>query len=540
MNAKRHPLEPLILRLIDGRISASELDRLQEAMRADESLRKRYVQLSGIEFDLRTGVFRELEFKASITQRSSSRDVKGRWAIVVTLAAAIALLVGGSWWIRKLNFDQRAKVSEEQAPESPTNYRPALAKPVRMSGVRWAEEENSFSRSDIVRRGPLAILGGEMQLDFFTGTSMFLRGATELEIESEWLIKLNQGVCRVLVPEPAEGFTIQVGEWEIVDLGTEFSVEVVNNQASVEVLNGIVELRSPDGSRSRMLAGERRAFSVSPSRSSTNESESAEIADRFGAWKKWSGELASDPRLIAYYPISRTASTRKIKNWAESGSGSECTIGDKVLPDVGRFFRTGRSVRFDGGESGLRFHDGISHETLTLACWVRVDSLPHVYNALLQCDHFDPGEFHWMFTRDGKLVLFLMAGNEEDAKLLRTDENQLIWEQPWFRRFESPVIWSDEKAGAWMHLATTIDTANRIVRHFVDGVQVAKFDRIGKRHMLDHLKIGDAEFGNWGTPYATKFYFAQRNLHGAIDDAMIFSAALTAEEIEKLYESSRP
>ncbi|MCF6313835.1 MAG: LamG domain-containing protein [Verrucomicrobiales bacterium] len=52
---------------------------------------------------------------------------------------------------------------------------------------------------------------------------------------------------------------------------------------------------------------------------------------------------------------------------------------------------------------------------------------------------------------------------------------------------------------------------------------------------------GQGKLGYWGLPLlADDPWFAIRNLNGAIDEFAIFSAALTAEKIEEMYENGKP
>lgn len=46
--------------------------------------------------------------------------------------------------------------------------------------------------------------------------------------------------------------------------------------------------------------------------------------------------------------------------------------------------------------------------------------------------------------------------------------------------------------------------------------------------------------GNWGQPFRKSPGFAVRNLNGAIDELAIFDDALSAEEIQTLYENGKP
>ena len=98
-------------------------------------------------------------------------------------------------------------------------------------------------------------------------------------------ITMIRGVARARVPEPAQGFRIKTASGDVVDLGTEFSVNVDQDGADVHVIDGEVELH-PQGSdllrldagASRRLAGADGVVDARPNPRPRSDHRSSKIA----------------------------------------------------------------------------------------------------------------------------------------------------------------------------------------------------------------------------------------------------------------------
>ena len=90
-----------------------------------------------------------------------------------------------------------------------------------------------------------------------------------------------------------------------------------------------------------------------------------------------------------------------------------------------------------------------------------------------------------------------------------------------------------------MHLAAVYAPEAHLVTHYVNGQEVSR-EGITDEFFIDELRIGAAEFGNWGQPFRKTPEFAVRNIDGVIDELMVFNAALSEAEIHDLYQKGRP
>src|SRR5262249_11264242 len=155
---------------------------------------------------------------------------------------------------------------------------------------------------------------------------------------------------------------------------------------------------------------------------------------------------------------------------------------------------------------------------VTLATWVRVDSLPNTNNSLMMSDSWPLGALHWQIGDSGTIILGIRG--PRDARNAH---------------YHAPKMFGPERFGQWTHLAVVYDRENGQVSHYLDGQLVAQ------EHTLFDipLRIGDAELGNWNTaPGRAKAPI--RYLNGCMDEFAAFARALGEAEIEQLYSRGRP
>jgi hypothetical protein len=88
-------------------------------------------------------------------------------------------------------------------------------------------------------------------------------------------------------------------------------------------------------------------------------------------------------------------------------------------------------------------------------------------------------------------------------------------------------------------IATVYDVDARSVTHYLNGQQLS-VELIPEEYLVQTVSIGSASLCNWGLPERDEPRFAVRNLNGSLDEFALFKAALSAEEIRKLYDDGNP
>ncbi len=136
----------------------------------------------------------------------------------------------------------------------------------------------------------LRLESGLAEIEFVDGAQVALHGPSNFELKSTALGSLHIGKLRVHVSERAQGFTIETPSARVVDLGTDFEVEVrEQGDAEVRVLKGQVETTPIRAAIQRNSGGVR-----------LNAGEGA----RFSAHSASVTRLASDEQGI-FHPVLR-------------------------------------------------------------------------------------------------------------------------------------------------------------------------------------------------------------------------------------------
>jgi ferric-dicitrate binding protein FerR (iron transport regulator) len=107
----------------------------------------------------------------------------------------------------------------------------------------------------------LRLREGTVTVAMADGATLSVRGPAEFELDSKNSVYLFRGRLVATVPEPALGFTVRSPSSRVVDLGTEFVVDVDDRGATaVQVLRGEVEVSAAEagdeGQRWQLTSGQ--------------------------------------------------------------------------------------------------------------------------------------------------------------------------------------------------------------------------------------------------------------------------------------------
>ncbi len=393
-----------------------------------------------------------------------------------------------------------------------------------------AEFAASLLRSgDTLNPGRIKLAKGLAQIEFFCGASILIEGGTELDIVSAREARCLSGRLRAHVPPAAKGFLIHAPDMKLEDLGTEFALNVKDGASAIHVFEGEVIAHTAQDTTSLkegMSLGAPQAGYLPIG--NLHDLLSQRQERRHSEWQHWSEQTRQDPRLIAYYTFKYWQDDhwdRKVNNFAEprlprsdgGAVGARWTQGRWPGKEALEFKRPGDRVRLH--------LDGV-YNALTLACWVKVDSVDKKYNSLLLTDGYDNGEPHWQIYEDGSLMFSIIYRPEGAPKPGK--HNQMYFSKP---------VFTADTLGRWHHIAVTYDNQSGQVIQYFDGREVGR--EIHKLHQPGRsVRFGPCEIGNWGLP-TEGHPFPIRNLNGAIDEFALYSEALSAREINVLFEAGR-
>jgi hypothetical protein len=357
-------------------------------------------------------------------------------------------------------------------------------------------------------------------------------------------VTIKSGLARAKVPEPAKGFAVKTESGDIVDLGTEFAIKVGKGGSDVRVLDGEVELR-PRGKNPRtMLGGSALRLDRSGNIAAASGAQLELIGpgdfqamlqtqqqDRVAKWQEATAQLRSDPRLIALYRFSaEDLGSRQVRNLAASAE-ENASDGAVVAAEyaVDRWGRAGEAFDFSRLGSRVRVDVPGQHRGLTLACWVKINSLDRWYNSLFLTDGHGDREPHWQIMDDGRIFFSVKLPAPEDPNVPARQHE-----------FYSPSIWGASLSGRWIMLCVTYDVEASLVTHYLNGVAISS-EPIPPFALIESIQIGRASICNWSEPmYRKDAQFVVRNLNGSMDEFAIYSGALSAAEIQKLYRVGNP
>jgi hypothetical protein len=204
-------------------------------------------------------------------------------------------------------------------------------------------------------------------------------------------------------------------------------------------------------------------------------------------------------RLVAWWPLDDSTT-----DMVDDASGhSYAAKAVNVHQSPGHDGQGGR--RFDGKgyiESGSLG----SHDALSIAMWVKADSLASRWNPLLFCRDGQAGAVHFSLLTDGTPNVAINTGD---------------WN--WTHR-KAETSLAD---GKWHHMVLTCDARfGGRVRFYVDGDLSADEPlSLGQRLDLYDFRLG--AWNRWENNPANNF-------HGELDDVRIYSGTLTETEVEQL------
>lgn len=505
-------LEFLIHARLDGEITPEQHAELEILLRDDWQARRLYLELA----DQHARMLQQPQVATGRLQESRSAPSKPlRWNKITPLVTAAAIIVFVFvFWPR-----------ESITPEATANGVAMLSQTL---GAEFTQ--NTLRSGDTIRPGTIKLIKGLAQIEFFSGATALVEGAAEIEVISAWEARCVSGRVRVHVPPAAKGFLIHAPGMKLEDLGTEFALNVQDQTSAVHVFEGQVIAhtdQAPASLKEGMTLGKATAdfLPISELQGLVKQRQ----AQRLASWESWSLETRKDPRLIAYYAFKHWPDDRwdrlvnnftepRRPNRAGGAVGARWTQGRWPGKEALEFKRPGDRVRLN--------LDG-TYSALTLACWVKVDSVDKKYNSLLLTDGYDNGEPHWQVHEDGSLMFSIMYRPADAAKSVKY--NQMYFSKP---------VFTADSLGRWHHLAVTYDSRSGSVIQYFDGAEVSR--EVSTLHQSGRdITFGPCEIGNWGLP-TEGHQFPIRNLNGAIDEFAIYGGVLSPTEIQTIYQQGKP
>lgn len=403
----------------------------------------------------------------------------------LTAAAAVAMVATGWLWMAA----DTAQVSVSTAAEITSGQR--------------------------LGRGTHEIAGGTVELLTERGARLVIEAPAKFAFSSAQRLRLDRGRLSADVPPSAHGFTVVTATGEVVDLGTRFGVDAdARGGSEVHVFEG--EVIAQAGQRLSLKIGDAAALRTAlvmrrelRDAAFIQPAENASLAEglRQGRQKQaaaWRERFLKDAALLT---------------WADFESQRENGSFRRVQG------RWPGSVALEFVEKGDFVPMNLATEArqFTMLAWVRLDRLPVAMQSIYHGQGYyqQSGTVHWLVRKGAGTMLLPVSG----TRRLAFDPSK---EPDTLKTYPGSQHSLSGSVGRWTLMAVTYDSESGTVRFFQDG-QLDNEERVNPGVIA---RFAEARLGNWNGQ--------ERVLSGRLDDFVVLSRVLPADEILAFFEATKP
>ena len=139
---------------------------------------------------------------------------------------------------------------------------------LQANNVAWAQGQRPLNAGTrLAMKERISLERGSLQILFGDGARVVLEGPAVVLIDGRNAMALDEGRILARVEDQAKGFLVATPTVRVIDLGTEFGVDVRNQETEVHVFEGRVEVLrvdAPGDQSQRLSANEAAKFGNSP------------------------------------------------------------------------------------------------------------------------------------------------------------------------------------------------------------------------------------------------------------------------------------
>jgi len=544
---KRLELASLLSKLVDHQAGDAELQKLDQLLAGDTEAQTYYAQYLSLHFDLEKRLQASPAAPLIPTVNSSIA-----WMTPVIYGTLLVLLAVGLTW----HFVQQATdntLAENTSPEPGIEVQssgPVFAVLGSAAEAEWSLRLLEPKPGTQLGSQKVHLRKGRIRLDFPAGEQVTLEAPSIFEILNINKMQISEGKLVASVPTEATGFTVIMPNGAVVDLGTEFAIDVQpSGETRVKVLKGKVIASSTNSSGNtawEKLLGygdEATIKKDSPIKKlATNHPfipplsssiEPLEISNEYT-------QAILDSTPLGYWKLDQVDTNGEIKN--EVGSvplqlGLKAKI--KTVPSL---------LTSAGSSQGCllvdpEFHPGFAQTKTslprlntergcTLEFWFYSDSMAWQALAALTLDGPTPKGFHPSIKHRAMLLLMERTGRSGSthAHVHPDFAVRSMFRSP--ATYEGGVNCYSSNSyliHKWHHVVTVKKSG--LLQVFIDGELASEsgsftspdeknyFLIVGRMHDLN----SDLDARQWS---------------GAIDEVSIYDRAMTAEEVKRHFQAN--
>lgn len=505
-------LRPLFVDYVNESISAEQIQALEAALREDPDMRREFIEYMNIDSALGDmAALSEAELAAfekvkiddgsrataaelsKVMAETDDRPSQTYRVVAVPGAVAATLLIAALLWLANPGKNKQA---------------PVATLVTDVDAVLLCDGQPC--KGTELQVGKYQLDRGLLHLQFDDGVMVYVEAPARFDVVSENRVMLHGGRLSARVPPEGVGFTVETPEAEVVDFGTEFSVDVGGGASEVHVFDGLVRVH-PGASNQRDAS---RSLDL-------QASQAVRITE--GAAEPEGISIATD-RFIRNFDEPRLSYARAVKRLAplvhyrmpirDRGLVSEppeysgiVLTGEGKRPPHARGVFVGGSLRVGADSTGrggrVDSPPALTTGQLSLVVFVYLEAPAH--SAMVATNLNDgQGNFGLSLHKNGSLQAVIRSS---DGKVNTLAGGSVL-----------PLE-------TWRHVVVTADGEQFQV--YEDGDLVASAP-------CEALAASDSENVWFGTDArATQVW------DGRIDELALFDRALTAAEIAALYRTAQ-
>ncbi|HEY3899414.1 MAG TPA: LamG-like jellyroll fold domain-containing protein [Chthoniobacter sp.] len=510
----------------DGTITPEEHERLSTLLKESAEARREWFAFQDAESAMLSWAQREAvrrEEGVGLEKADHPSEARGAiWKYAGALAAGIVIgLLAWTFW-PKPHVGASTFAARDEATTS------SVAVLSRGVNMVWDATAGAPAVNSPLPPGTFRLQSGVAEIEFFQGARLCLEGPAEIRLISAGEAFCSYGRFSAHVPPTARGFRINTPKGDIVDLGTDFGLDLNAKSPELHVFKGEVELHQPQtptrklttgtaagldqpGSN-RVLTANTAAFAFSHD---LDAQVSASRQEAFEHWEEADARRNNDASLRLHLDFQDQKGSRSLRNSAARADELAASTIVGCNWTEGRWPGKG-ALQFRSVSDRVRLNLPGEYPEFTLAAWVQLHSLNarQSQSSICMTQGLEVGGVHWQVIYNGAMCLGIVA----EAHPHVTDD------------YISPVVFTPERFGQWVHLAVTFDSAAKEVRFYVNGQRLSRHPL--KRFVMPKPAV--AELGNWLPASDYSGPHAVRNFVGAMDEFSLFARALSDDEIRQL------